>query len=178
MTLGQRKLKQNSSWQEVRKVFISYFIGNDDRMKVKKPINRTIQKEKESITVSMPRLLRLIQLVDPGKPEDESVEAIKERLAMLTIETLDELNSLSRRVEAGFTAERDVTRRETLYQGKDKKRTNKSSSDKSKRTESRNKTSNKELVCYRCDRKGHIAPNGRMKTEEDGSECRPYMKKS
>lgn len=145
-------------------------------MAVKRQIDKTFQGERESITIFMPRLLRLIQLIEPLKPEDELVEAVKEKLratyleklAMHTIFTLDELNNLCLKVEAGLAAAQAASKRERNLPADDKRR-KKKSEDKSSNDDK--KSDRKPIICHRCDRKGHIAPKCKATSKKDGSPC-------
>lgn len=80
MTMGQRELGLNPPWDELRDAFILHFIGESERMDTKKRINRTFQRDRESAANFIPRLLRLVDMVDKNKSEDELVELVKERL--------------------------------------------------------------------------------------------------
>lgn len=76
-------------------------------------------RERELATSFIPRVLRLFKLVDPDKSEESLVGCVRdklraeyqEKLSMYTIYTLEELNDLCLKVEAGRAAAKGSTPR-------------------------------------------------------------------
>lgn len=80
LSMAQNKLGSAARWVNVRALFFRHFLGESDRLAVKRQIDRTFQGEKESITTFLPRMIRLYQLVDPYKEKIELVDMVREKL--------------------------------------------------------------------------------------------------
>lgn len=183
MSMGQKKVRQNSKFAEVRQIVMRHYVGESDRLEIKKEINKTFQRKEESITTFMPRLLRLIQEIEPNKPEDELIELVKdhlrsayqEKLTMHTITSLEQLHDLCRKIEAGFAAARHASKREGY--DKDKRKSDSTRKPRPTKGEATKGSFAKDITCYRCDRKGHLATHCRSKTKSDGSTLPPRKDK-
>lgn len=194
LSMGQKRIAravevdQRSPWILTREIFIRYFLGDSDKMAIKNEVDTTFQQENEGITTFMPRLLRLVQLVEPNKPEDELVELVKsklrsnyqDKLAMHSIFSLDTLNDLCLKIEAGLQAAQQAAVRERAnVDSKGKKkfetRSNKGGKKMAGSTSDERKAA---VTCYRCERKGHYSPDCRAKTKPDGSPCNNTKTKS
>lgn len=183
-SMAAPRLSISSTWSDVRILFIKHWIGEQDRLAVRRIIDKMYQNEKESIRTFMPRLVRMIKTIDPDKPPDELVEMVKiklrpayqEKLTMFVISTLEELNEKCLQIEAGMeaAATKEVRRFERKRDDNRGERSKKTRNDRPKG----DKSKMKDLTCYKCDRKGHIATNCRCKTKADGSPCnkKPYAK--
>lgn len=96
----------------MRIMFIKHWIGEQDRLAVRRIIDEMRQRDNEKINVFMPKVVRMVRCIDPDKPEDELVELVKkklkpqyqEKLALYIINTLEELNSKCLQIEAGMAA--------------------------------------------------------------------------
>lgn len=80
VTVGQRKVGETPEWGELRSAFIRHYLAGGDRQSLRRQVERTCQYENESAVTFIPRLLRLYQLIEPNEPEEELVEAAKDRL--------------------------------------------------------------------------------------------------
>lgn len=189
LTMGQRKFSKDPFWKDLRAAFIRHYLGDCDKSSLRRQIERTYQKEREPATIFIPRLLRLYQLADPTKQESDLVEAVKDRLrpdyqeklAMHVIYTLEQLNDLCIRIEAGKVAARSVANAIAREHQDDKTKKNKKddkdddkddSKEEGKAGETSKRTNKDELKCYRCDRYGHISRNCEHKERADGGPVR------
>jgi len=80
VTIAKRKLGTDPSWQEVRAAFLRHYLGGSDKAVVRRQIERTRQGDNEKASLFIPRLLRLFDMVEPNKPEEELVEILRSKL--------------------------------------------------------------------------------------------------
>lgn len=183
MALAQRKISSSSNWPEVRQVFIRHYLGEADRQYIKRQIEHCYQKEKEPVTIFIPRLLRLVMLIEPNKAEEDLVELVKdklrssyqEKLATHVITTLDQLNDTCLKIECGMMAARNAASRESREGRTENPRNrpdrfNKNKSKESDDSKRDNRPKGKTPVCFRCEKRGHLSTECRSKTKRDGSE--------
>jgi len=108
VTIAKRKLGENPPWDELKSDFLRHYLGGSDKAVVREQIERTRQGDIEKAAVFIPRLLRLFDMVELRKPEEELVEAIRpklrkeyqDKLAMYDIYTIERLNDLCLKVES------------------------------------------------------------------------------
>lgn len=182
-SMAQPKLSRSSRFADVRHLFVRHWMGESDRVATRRIIDKMKQKENESVRVFMPPLVRLIRCIEPNKPEDELVEIVKEKLqphyqeklALYLINSLDELNCKCLQIEAGMSAAAAASKKEARRPLDSKQRGKNKSYAKPRNDLNRkgDKSDKRDVLCYRCERKGHIAPNCKCKTKKDGSPCNP-----
>ena len=80
VTIGRRNMGANPGWRDVRAAFICHYLGDSDRVAIRRQIEKMSQGINEKSTVFIPRLLRLYDLVEPNKDERELVEALRDKL--------------------------------------------------------------------------------------------------
>lgn len=158
-------------------------------------MKRTYQREKETVTQFIPRMMRMLMLVEPNKHKDELVECIRDRLrgvyqdklSLYTIDTIEQLNDCCLRIEACLKAARNASKREERESERRVSANKEESGKSSGKGRTDNKPSDKDgsgdskaatMKCYRCERRGHLARNCRAKSKADGSECDPPRKEA
>lgn len=185
VAMAQRKLKRDSSWNDLKQMFIRHYLGEADRAATKRELEKCYQRESELATCFIPRFMRLMLLLDPNKDEEDIVDLVKDRLrsvyqadlAKSTIKSLDELNDLCLKIESGIAAAKCAAARET----RDTKQTNvknfknrinsRKSSMPSTEEKSLDTSSVKkklDITCYKCERIGHAANKCNFKSKPDG----------
>ena len=119
-SMGESKIGQNAGWSKVRDVFKRHYLGESDRQSIRRTIDRCYQYEDEPVARFMPRLLRLVSLIEPNKSEIDKVELVRDRLrskyqsklATYRIDNLESLNDICLSLESGFHAETIAKQRE------------------------------------------------------------------
>lgn len=199
VTLGQSKVGPDPEWLEVRRAFLHHYVGESDQDELQRSLDKMFQKEKEKGTVFIPKVLRLIDMINAAKPESEKVHIIKsklrsnyqDKLALYTINTVEALNSACLKIESGMVNARNAASREnTKREGRDKKDASEKSNFRGKSTmrgrksykskqgnQSESRSELRPRKCYRCERIGHFASDCRAKSKADGSQCNPRRKK-
>lgn len=154
----------------LKQAFIRHYLGDADKTQIRRKIERAYQGEKELVTSFIPRILRLFKLVDPEKSEESLVDCVRdklraeyqEKLSMYTIYTLEELNDLCLKVEAGRAAARGSAPRRR-NEGKQEEKEENASSNREKTTNNKQSSSKPNSQdsqkCYRCGRWNHLAAN-------------------
>lgn len=204
VTRAVKKLGRQPSWAELKNLFITHYLGSQDKQQLRRQLEKTFQGDRESITVFLPRVLRLVELVYPLKSKDEQVEFIRERLrasyqeklAIQSISNLDELNELCLRLEGKLASERSATFREKKEKEmQEKHKSNSNTSNNNKRKSNDNKQNKQDSdhdqkgnnninkskpnpndTCHKCNRKGHYADKCFSKTKADGTPLKPSNK--
>lgn len=174
VTLGRRRLPPNPRWMDIKEAFIRHYLGESYRSTIRKQIEKLQQGPQEKCVNFIPKVVRLYELVEPSKPEEELVEAVRDKLrpefaahlVMQSIYTLEQLNDCCIKIEQFLERSRA-----NKQQKKDDKPKGKSPSDSEKK-QGGSKTAPWRFPprrCYRCDRVGHMSPDCRYTSKQDGS---------
>jgi hypothetical protein len=155
-----------------------HYLGESDKASVRRQIERCRQGDSERAAVFIPRILRLFSMVEPDKPEEELVEAIRpklrkdyqDRLAMHDIYTVERLNDLCLKVETNVESVRKSNAKGSRKPQDNQNASGKSQDSKGASSEAepskdglggqsrRSRCNRSDLVCLRCDRPGHVRP--------------------
>lgn len=190
-TIAVAKVGRHPEWRDLRAAFIRQYLGDADKQSIRQIIERTHQKDKEPAAVFIPRMVRMFRLADPLKSNEEMVSAVRgklravyqDKLVYYDIYTIEDLNDACRRIEAGLAAAKSASRREfredkeqgSRGKGRNARYKNGRDANFGKKEEPRRDISQR--ICYRCERKGHIASKCFSKAKADGSPCNKYEKK-
>lgn len=188
VTVAKRKYGDQPPWSDLRAGFICHYLGDANKQSPRRELDRTSQRENESGTMFIPRVLRLIQLLEPDKPENDLVDVIgdrlrgiyQEKLSLNYIYTIESLNDAYLRIGAGIIAAKNAAKRENIESRREV--TNKKPSNKQERLSSQNKiktrsksnnqtNSNIPRKCYRCGRENHLEKDCKAKSKVVGSPC-------
>lgn len=82
VTIAKRKLGSRPSWPDLRAAFIRHYLGDCDKQTLRRQLEKTYQGENEKATNFIPRLVRLVDMVEPGKPEEDLVDLIRSKLRL------------------------------------------------------------------------------------------------
>lgn len=185
VTVGKRELGLTPNWQDLKTAFIRHYLGDSDIIVLRRQIERTFQGEKEKATNFIPRIIRLIELVEPNKPEVELVDLIRsklrviyqDKLTLCSTYTIEQLNDACLKIETSIEMRNPIAykdRKEYNRNKEDKKDKNfdkKIDNKQNNRREGKTKEQQRSVKCYRCERTGHIAPNCRSTSKQNGEPC-------
>jgi len=143
--IQQPKLGSNPTWPDLRSAFIRHYLGDSDKQVLRREIEKTCQGEREKATNFIPRFIRMVELVDPNKPEDELVDLIRsklrhcyqDKLVLCNTYTIEELNDACLRIEASFDSGKD-----TNPQGKNRSKSKGEKVDKPQKSANKKQTGN------------------------------------
>lgn len=185
VTIAKRKLGTNPSWLDLRSAFIRHYLGDSDKQTFREQLEKTQQGDKEKSTNFIPRVIRLVDLIEPNKPEEDLVDLIRSKLKQCYIDklilvntyTIEELNDACLKIEAAMDNQTRFNK--PRFNAKDKKpnprfnRYNKDDKDKpsSSQAPQSNDRDNRKFKCYRCEKLGHLASECKSATKADGSPC-------
>lgn len=69
--------REQIPWPDLRSSFMRHFLAGTDTQALGRELHETYQGSKETATKFILRILRMMELVEPSKPEEEIVEFIK-----------------------------------------------------------------------------------------------------
>lgn len=194
--IAKEKLDDDSSWSDLKSIFIRYYLGDSDKMVLRRQINQTMQGERERATTFIPRLVRLVRLVEPQKPEEELVELIRsklriayqDKLTLVDTYTIEQLNDACLKIEASLNAKekRDQPTTNSAARKSSRNRNREEKDTNSRKSNSHEKTSEPKKGrrrypprhCYRCERTGHYANECKYKNKANGEVCNPKVEKN
>lgn len=79
-TILKRNVGTNPSWVETKGAFLRHYSGKTDVPSLRRQIDRTFQMREEKAINFIPRIMRLLELENPDRAEDELVEKIQGKL--------------------------------------------------------------------------------------------------
>lgn len=179
-------IDDNISWNELRSIFLRFYVGPDELDAVKEELNKTRQMREETVTEFMPRLLRLVKIIDPKISEREKVREVRNKLRDVYQDkllgqhptTLTELNDLCLEIEKRLNV---ISLRKKEWDNKQHKKnfvnTNSRYKEKNSTGKSREETNKKQspsekdsdTKCFRCDNTGHLKANCFALKKKDGT---------
>lgn len=118
VTRSRKQLGRDETWKNLKKIFIKYWVGDSEKQTLRRQINSTFQGEREKVTTFIPRILRLVELCDADKTEEELVDMIRSKLKMeyqdklvlCTTNTIDELNDACIKIENSIDKKKPVNK--------------------------------------------------------------------
>jgi len=186
VTVAKRKLGSNPTWPDLRSAFIRHYLGDSDKQVLRREIERAYQGEKEKATNFIPRLIRLVELADANKPEDELVDLIRsklrhcyqDKLVLCNTYTIEELNDACLRIEASMESHKSLQNKGQMKKEEKGSKGSKTGQANSKKANNDKKEGKESSVktCYSCERKGHLARDCRSKSKANGEPCNPKPK--
>lgn len=60
VAMAQRKLTRDSSWNDLKSMFVRHYLGDADRAATKRELDKCFQRENELATCFIPRFMRLM----------------------------------------------------------------------------------------------------------------------
>lgn len=119
-TRAMKKPGATTSWALLRNTFMRFYLRSDDVFSIQQQIDHCFQRDGESITQFMPRLLQLFDLLKEEKTEQQLVVAVKmklrsfyqRQLAPFDVRDLDRLTELCLRLEANKASTKEAMERE------------------------------------------------------------------
>lgn len=198
-TNALKKINPGTTWLQLRKLFESYFMADVNQISLLQQLEECRQGN-ESISVFMPKIVKIMNLINKNVTEEEIIWRIKTKLkpslqkmlATSQITTIDELNRLGKSCELTLenlntTVNRQSNKNVTNYRKNDST----SNSGKYAKTQMDNKSSykkndikikeqtknnySKDDKCNICDRGGHLAKGCVAKFKQDGT---PIIRKN
>lgn len=179
VTVAKRKLGDSPVWSDLRAAFIRHYLGDADKQMLRRQLEQTKQGERERATNFIPRVLRMIELVDPDKSERDLVDIIlsklriifQDKLVLANLYTIEQLNDACLRIESNLES-----RNPKYYEKQANKNKEKEEIDdnlvKDAKDAPRNSSKEKPTYkCYRCDRPGHVSKYCRATSKENGEPC-------
>lgn len=184
--------KLNPKWKfkDIEEEFKQNYLGASDYQRLSKQVEEMMQRPSEPICQFIPRMKELLLLLEPNMSEREQMRNIslkvrsdyKQWIAYSEPQTVEQLKKCCMKVEAGMPTGLE---NKTTFKGHDSRKsdysrsTRKGSSSKPFRPKPSKGSYEKPrdpkaMVCYRCNRKGHISGDCHAKTKLDGS---PLSKK-
>lgn len=196
----------------VRDLFSTNYLGQADGYRTRKLLRDTKQGPNDLACNFIPRIVKLLLILDPQMSESEQVARITEKLAPFYQRTIAEhepssvvqLRDLCRKVEAGLDAMRSNAEyrpkksstwakasgfipdrgshgsrsrqasRPQRRPSNDSAESEDGHSSQTKRdSKGRGNKQDKDLECYRCNRKGHMASKCFARTKLDGTKLQP-----
>jgi 3-methyladenine DNA glycosylase AlkC/predicted aspartyl protease len=195
VTIARRKLGLEPEWRDLKAAFIRHYLGDSDKRTLRKQLETMKQGEHEKAINFIPRVMRLISLIDDKMPEEEIVDIIrdklreefKQKMTLSILYTVEQLNDACLRIEAELPKPKRDKNDKRQDQNKkssnnkdggkktDKKDKNADKSSDGKSSDSKNRTNRK---CYRCERHGHLAKDCRCSTKANGEPVNPPPKRN
>lgn len=117
-------LWSETTFEDVKELFIGAYQGASDRQKLSNQIRRTFQKPDESVAVFIPRFRQLLLLLDDELSEKEQVRQIIEKmrpefqrdLTLYEPTSIPGLRRIAQKIEAAVNKERESKRRNETKQ--------------------------------------------------------------
>lgn len=161
-----------SKWYQVYTLFAENYLGEGDRMDLMDAVENAKQRPGELVCNFIPRMRRLMLLLTPTLSEADQLRQLKSKLrpeykqliAFSDPKTIAQLRETCMKIEAGFPRNRYGDSRKLTTDGYPPRKNNERSSQKTtvaniKPNSSRNNQSRAGLVCYNCNKPGHLAKN-------------------
>lgn len=192
LAIANKKLGLKPTWSDLKSAFIRHYLGDSDKQVLRRQVEKCQQGDREKATIFIPRFMRMVQLVDPSKPEDELVEVIRsklrdeyqEKLVLTNTYTIEQLNDACLKIEASIELSKAGknsksgpgfrSKRSDAGSNKEPGAASKGSGPKfqsrSPKSKEGGQTPKKDGVrtCYKCDRKGHVSADCRASTKWNG----------
>lgn len=80
VSLAIREVGSEPTWRKAHEVFVRHYLGERDRLAIRREVDRSYQREGEKANIFIPNLTRTIWLGDPQKPEEEVVDIVRSKL--------------------------------------------------------------------------------------------------
>lgn len=176
-------IRSNVDWFSLKTIFLRSYIGPDAIQNLKEEFQRIRQKREEPIMEFIPRVLRLMRLVDPNQEEVERVKDIKvrlldefqDRLIGKNPTSLLELNDICLEIEDRLIISKNNKNKFKKFQNKNEKGNAETSKNFYQKDNIKNKIKTDKLIdkrektlhCSRCDRNGHVKDKCFAKTRLD-----------
>lgn len=192
-------LRPSSKWIHVKKLFEANFIQESDFEQLSQAVENMRQKPSESVSTFIPRLRRMLLMLTPDLPETEQLRQIrtklrpeyKQWLSYSCPKTLADFREICLKIEAGLSrADQPKKHAEPNIKAASKKswrpmRKPKGVPNRMVGSTSSTRMTNKsapatttatrkpDLICYRCNREGHMSKDCWAKTKKDGTTLEP-----
>lgn len=183
------KLGIRPRWSDFRSEFIQYYVGNDLLHSMKEELNHTRQRKDEPVTDFIPRVIRLMRMVNPDQNEESQTLDIKkkltssyqDRLVGQKFYRLQDLNDVCLEIEQRLNISGQKAHKQSSEHqwSSNKPRNWRQSSklqsnihynnDKQSRRDRKDRGSGPIEKCTRCDYTGHTAEKCFAKTKRDGT---------
>lgn len=155
--IAQPKINPSIKWDELKTMFVRFFIGIEEQESVRRELRRCRQRRDEIAIDFISRVTRLINIAEPSLSEAEKVRDIKlelkdtyqDRLVGQKHKTLEELNDLCQEVEDRL----DANKRSSM-------RINNKNYDVKTNISQPIKTNDNKVANYKCDfcnKRGHTS---------------------
>lgn len=169
------KINNNFKWSELFKEFEANYLGRAEEDRVRLMLNKTTMSYDDRVANFIPRVQRMIRILNPEISEKEEVDKISEKLradyaaAIVDKEpqTVEELRNICRKVEAAADLRRASIANNRVDNG-NKNLRNRFQPPRSKGKE-QSSQNNKERKCFRCNRNNHLVKDCRAMTKLDGT---------
>lgn len=176
-------ISSNIDWFALKSIFLRTFVGPDAEQSIKEEYQRTKQRKDETITEFIPRLLRLMRLMDPNQTEYSRVKDIKskltddyrDKLIGKNPETILELNDICLEIEDRLIISKTNKYKESKNYADNKftkqadNQKNKFIKKSNKNEKTNQKVQDQNIKCTRCDRQGHLKEKCFAKSKLDGT---------
>lgn len=175
-TMVRPKKDNIRSWNDLKRTFSNHYLGRDELRNRRQELAATVQGIREPATSFIPRVYRMIKVIDNNVDEEEAVEKIvgKMRPEIIKFLPLDGANNIEELVSLACKAEsraRQIEERAKVRPKQTQPETKQKDLPPPKLTKP-GETETQQVKCYRCTRLGHIARECTATSKPDGKPCK------